>query len=121
MTIRECNLDTCGRNGDSSPAKTLMGGDISPEAATISEVASTMQERMSIEVGKAGGKIGSSSYTTGIPRLYFERGGKALPGEFDTGTAAPPVLSKTFGMTMTEHKNCREECQFESRRYVAEE
>jgi hypothetical protein len=45
---RECNLDTCGPNADRRSSKMPTGGDTPPEAATMSGVASTTQEKISI-------------------------------------------------------------------------
>ena len=47
---RECNLATCGPKGNGSPSKMPAGGDTPPEAATMSGLASTTQEKMSIRV-----------------------------------------------------------------------
>jgi hypothetical protein len=54
---RECNLDTCGPKGDSSPSKMPTGSDTPPEAATMSEVENTTQEMISMRIRRAGRKI----------------------------------------------------------------
>lgn len=54
---REYNLDTCGSKGDRRPSKMPTGGDSTPpEAATMSGVASTTQEKINIRIRTAGRK-----------------------------------------------------------------
>lgn len=53
---RECNLDTRGPKGDTSRSKMPTGGDTPPEAATMSGVASTTQEKICIRIRTAGRK-----------------------------------------------------------------
>lgn len=53
---RGCNLDTCGPKGGRSPSKMPTGGDTPPEAATMSGIASTTQEKISIRIRIAGRK-----------------------------------------------------------------
>jgi hypothetical protein len=53
---RECNLATCGPKGNRSPSKMPTEGDTPPEAATMSGIASTTQEKISITIRTAGRK-----------------------------------------------------------------
>jgi hypothetical protein len=53
---RECNLETCGPKADKSPSEMPTGGDTPPEAATMSGVASTTQEKISVRIRTAGRK-----------------------------------------------------------------